>query len=755
MITRLKIIIRGVVQGVGFRPFIFRLASEMGITGFVSNSTSGVLVEAEGEKDILDKFSLRIKNEKPLHSSIHGMELCFLDAAGYSKFEIAPSSISAVSEIFILPDIAVCDDCLKELFDPGNRRYRYPFINCTNCGPRFSIIESFPYDRINTSMKFFEMCDDCRKEYEDTADRRFHAQPTACPVCGPEITLMTSSKEILSRNYSALSDTAGLIKSGKIVALKGLGGYQLIVDALNDDAVLLLRQRKNREEKPFAIMTRNLPMSSDLCEISDLEKNLLCSPESPVVLLKKKNGRDVSKYAAPGNPYLGIMHPYTPLHHLLLSETDSPVIATSGNLSEEPMCINEDEAFSRLNKIADFFLVHNRGIVRSVDDSVIRIVKGREMIIRRARGYAPLPLPVKKSVKSFIALGGHSKNTISIKKDDNIFVSQHIGDLENKETEDYLIRTIKDLSEIYEIDPGYIIHDLHPNYATTRIAGDFDKKKMAVQHHHAHAAACYYENQLSGSCLAVCWDGTGYGSDNTIWGGEFFIFDGYDFKHTARLKNFLIQGGGKGIRDIKRAAAGVLYDIFKENTFKKIKRFNFLRETENLKLIINILEKNINCFSTTSTGRLIDAVSFFLNLSSYSNFEGEAAMRLEFSADAGIKENYPFHINSEEILIIDWHPMIENILSDIKDGVTPGKISAKFHNTLVKIIVTAAMMINEKKVILTGGCFQNMYLLNSVIERLREINFTPYWHQRVPTNDGGISFGQAAYAAAILEEKGN
>jgi len=332
---------------------------------------------------------------------------------------------------------------------------------------------------------------------------------------------------------------------------------------------------------------------------------------------------------------------------------------------------------------------------------------------------------------------------------------RHIGDLENRETEEYLNRTIKDLSEIYEIEPEYIIHDLHPGYTTTKIAAGIDKKKIAVQHHHAHAAACYYENQLSGSCLAVCWDGTGYGSDNKIWGGEFFLFDGYEFKHTAQLKNFRIQGGGKGIRDIKRSAAGVLYDIYKENTIKKIKRSGFLQEAGNLKLIISVLEKDINCFSTSSAGRLIDAVSFFLNLCSYSHFEGEAAMKLEFSADTGVKENYPFNINNEEILVIDWHPAMEYILSDIKDGVPPGKISAKFHNTLVRMIITTAMMINEKRAVLSGGCFQNMYLLNAVIEKLREVNFIPYWHQRIPTNDGGISFGQAAYAAEVLDNKKN
>ncbi|RPI66137.1 MAG: carbamoyltransferase HypF, partial [Ignavibacteriales bacterium] len=567
----------------------------------------------------------------------------------------------------------------------------------------------------------------------------------------PEVNLLNSSGELISKSGSAISETIELLKQGKVIALKGLGGYQLIAEAYNYRAVSLLRQRKNREEKPFAIMAKDISMADDLCEINELEKRLLCSPESPVVLLKKKKGKNELESAAPGNPYLGIMLPYTPLHHLILRGIDAPVIATSGNISEEPMCINETEAFKKLNKIADYFLVHNRGIIRAVDDSVARVVKGREMIIRRARGYAPLPFQTNKKSKTFIALGANLKNTFSMKKGNNIFVSQHLGDLENKETEDYLRKTIKDFTDIYNIEPDYIIHDLHPEYATTGIAKEFNKETISVQHHYAHAAACYYENQVQGNCLSVCWDGTGYGTDGTIWGGEFLLYDGKEIKPAAQFKQFTIPGGGQAIKDIKRSAAGILFDIYGENTLRKIKRLNFIPDADNIITFLQLLEKNINCFKTSSAGRLIDAVSFLLKASSYSHFEGEAAMQLEFLAAPGIKDSYPFHINKNEILIIDWHPVIENLLVDIKEEVPPGNISAKFHNTLLNIITTAALIINEKKVILTGGCFQNMYLLNGAIDKLKEKNFNPYWHQRIPTNDGGISFGQAAYAAAILD----
>jgi hydrogenase maturation protein HypF len=755
MKTRVEIFIRGVVQGVGFRPFVYRTAENLGLKGFVRNSLSGVIIEAEGERETVDVFLLRIKEDKPKLASIHGMEFSFLDTAGYTEFEVLESISGGGTEALILPDIAVCEDCVKELFDKNNRRYLYPFINCTNCGPRFTIIQSLPYDRLNTTMNAFEMCKCCWEEYENPADRRFHAQPVACAECGPSIKLVGRSGELIQNGDSVISEAVKELRSGKIIALKGLGGYQLLADGGNDDAVNLLRQRKNRETKPFAIMVTDLSMAAGLCEADEFEKRLLTSPESPVVLLKKKSGINLSAAIAPGNPYLGIMLPYTPLHHLVMREFSSPLIATSGNLSEEPMCISEYEALNRLSAIADYFLLHNRGIVRAVDDSVVRVVKGREMIIRRARGYAPLPIPVKSgNSRNIIALGGQMKNTISVVKGNNIFISQHLGDLDNLETEIYMKNTINDLSKIYDAEADHLVHDLHPGYSSTRISNNLNIESTAVQHHHAHAAACYFENQMEGECLAVCWDGTGYGIDGTIWGGEFFLFDGKKFRHAAQIKQFSIPGGDKAIRDIRRSAAGLLYDIYGEGVIKKISRLALPDNGDGLENFLTLLSKNINCFRTSSAGRLIDGVSWLLNLSTFSKFEGESAMKLEFEIARGITDYYPFDITEGEVLEINWHPIIKKILSDTRNKIPKGVVSAKFHNTLIQIIFTLALMLNRKKVLLSGGCFQNMYILNGVIDKLEGVNITPYWHQRIPTNDGGISFGQAAFVSAVLEKKG-
>jgi hydrogenase maturation protein HypF len=750
MKARVQISIRGVVQGVGFRPFIFRLAEHFDLKGFVRNSVSGVTIEAEGNKKDLEDFLLKVKDEKPSLASIQGMEFSFLDPVGYNEFKVLESSVNGVTDAFILPDIALCTDCLEELFDKNNRRYLYPFINCTNCGPRYSIIESLPYDRANTSMKSFIMCKECREEYDNPSDRRFHAQPVACHNCGPYIKLLDKTGEMISERKDVIGAIISLLDSGKIIALKGLGGYQLIVNAENDKAIDLLRERKQRATKPFAVMVKDIPMAEQLCELNELEKRLLTSPESPVVLIRKKRNAVISDYAAPGNPYLGIMLPYTPLHHMIMQQTDYPIIATSGNLSEEPMCINEYEAFNRLQNIADFFLIHNRSIVRAVDDSVVRIVKGREMIIRRARGYAPLPLSLKKeSAKKFIALGGQLKNSISLVKGENIIVSQHLGDLENNETEEYVKRTINDLLNMYDAEADIILHDLHPGYTSTRIANEMKGEKYGIQHHQAHAAACYFENQVEGKCLAVVWDGTGYGTDRTIWGGEFFQFNGREFLHSCRLKQFIIPGGDSAIKDIKRSAAGVLYSLYGDKMIKKVRR---LSEDAGIELepFNSLLNKNLNCFTTSSMGRLFDAAAYLLGVSRHSYFEGESAMLLEFSIEPGIKDNYPFEISNEGLMIIDWHPLFEKLLFELREKIPHRIIAAKFHNTLIKMIVTVALILNEKKVVLSGGCFQNIYLLNGVIEKLKETGITPYWHQRIPANDGGISFGQASLAATIL-----
>ncbi|MFA6026784.1 MAG: carbamoyltransferase HypF [Ignavibacteriaceae bacterium] len=751
MIQRVSIVIRGAVQGVGFRPFIYRLATELHLKGFVLNSPTGVFIEAESEKEILNVFLLRIEKEKPVHAIIQSMEFSFLDATGYTQFEIRESESNGKTSAFILPDIAVCDDCLKEMFDPNNRRYLYPFINCTNCGPRFSIIESLPYDRPNTSMKIFKMCDDCKKEYLDPLDRRFHAQPIACPNCGPHVELLTPSGLVLSKNNNAILQTAEKIFHGKIVALKGLGGYQLICRADDENVITLLRKRKNREGKPFALMFPDFGSVKNICEVFPFEERLLKSPEAPIVLLKRKekgNQELVHDSIALGNPMFGVMLPYTPLHHLLLRELQIPVIATSGNLSEEPMCISEEEAFQRLKNIADYFLIHNRPIVRHVDDSIVRVILEREMIMRRARGYAPLPVELNCEMEdeTYLAVGGHLKNTVALSSGKNVFVSQHIGDLSTQEAFSAFQNVVDDFKKLYEAKDVHVVADLHPDYLSTKFAKSNFENVTFVQHHQAHVASCYAENKLDGTALGVSWDGTGYGLDGTIWGGEFYHFDGTSFQHVAQFRKFPLPGGDLAIKEPKRSAVGLLYEIFGEEIFNKqndvLKHFS---EQEKI-ILLQMLKNKINSPLTSSVGRLFDAVAFLTGIKQTASYEGEAAMMLEFAAAPNISNCYSFDLLPGEVLIIDWRKVIETILNEMKNKTSSKIISAKFHNTLVEIICSVAEKSHEEKIVLSGGVFQNAYLLENAVHRLRTRGFKPYWHQRIPTNDGGISLGQIAVA---------
>lgn len=773
MKQRFQILIQGAVQGVGFRPFIYKLAEELNFNGIISNSVKGVSIDIEGDESLLNEFVKRIKTDKPKLSHITTFEINRLEVNGYDDFKIIESDSRGDPETIILPDIAVCDECLAEMFDPSNRRFLYPFINCTNCGPRYSIIESLPYDRQNTSMKKFDMCEECKAEYENPLDRRFHAQPIACPKCGPQVQLLNQNWNLICEKEDAISEAVQKIKEGKIIALKGLGGFQLIVSAGNDIAVKRLRERKHRDEKPFAVMFPSFKMVKHICDLSDVEEQILISPESPIVLLKKKSGiqypapssppvRDailhppngqaassISEFIAPNNPYLGVMIPYTPLHHLIMKELGEPVIATSGNISEEPMCIDKDESIERLSGIADYFLIHNRPIIRPVDDSVVRIVRDELMILRRARGYSPLPLSIRNATEEdFVCVGGHLKNTVSVKKGNEIFISQHIGDLMNTESEKYFRNTISDLKGMYKVHPMYFVHDLHPDYSSTKYCLTQYVKTIPVQHHLAHVAACFEENKLVNKCFAVCWDGTGYGFDGTIWGGEFFTYSVEDFNRAAHFKQFRIPGGDAAVKDTRRSLSGILYEIFGNDIpFSKL---NSAASENDLRLFTQMLNKNLNCFATTSAGRIFDAVSSLLNICGKSSYEGQAAMMLEFVADKKILTHYDFAIKNNTTLILDWQPMFEQMLNDIVRGLEVSVVSAKFHNTLVEIIISLSRRVGLKDVVLTGGCFQNVFLLERTIERLIEEGFNPYWNKSVPTNDGGISFGQAVFANHIL-----
>ncbi len=761
---RLQILIKGAVQGVGFRPFIFRLAESLNLKGYVINSSSGITIEVESSEKILKEFIKRIQTEKPAHSIIVSFEYYYLDRIGYNSFEIRKSKSNGEISALILPDLCVCEDCLKEMNNPNDRRYLYPFINCTNCGPRFSIIEKLPYDRPNTSMKKFEMCDECKQEYENPLNRRFHAQPIACPNCGPHLALWDSAGTVILLHNLALLEAAKKIKEGNIIALKGMGGFQLVADARNDFAIQKLREKKHRDEKPFALMFPNIDMVKSECNVSDLELSNLLSPESPIVLLKRKNDNTtnqsvISKIAAPQNPYLGIMLPYTPLHHLLMRELEFPIVATSGNLSEEPMCIDEYEALDRLKNIADFYLVHNRPIVRHVDDSIVKSVNNRRMILRRARGFAPLPLQINdqnvtNKDEVILAVGGHLKNTIAIKKGSNIFVSQHIGDLSSNESYSTFKRTIADFEEMYRAKPEVIVSDMHPEYLSTKFAVSTNLPLSEVQHHYAHIAACRLENQIEGEALGISWDGTGFGLDKSILGGEFFYSSDSDYKHIAQFRKFRLPGGESAIKEPRRTACGLLHEIYGDNFIDYLpKNFKEVFSENDLLLIKKILSKKINSPQTSSVGRLFDAVSSLLNICNISNYEGQAAMMLEFAADEKELCEYPFQILEEKVSIIDWQSTLENILTDLSKHAHNSIISARFHNTLAKIILTIAEKFKLKKIILSGGCFQNSSLTEKTIKILEDRRFHVYWHQRIPPNDGGISVGQiAAYLSSKVSD---
>jgi hydrogenase maturation protein HypF len=751
----MRIAIRGAVQGVGFRPFIYRLASEMNLTGWVRNSPQGVFIEAEGEKAVLEPFLLRLQKEKPAPSFIQSLEFSFLDPVGFSGFEIRSSELAGAKSALILPDIATCTECLAEVLDPNNRRYRYPFTNCTHCGPRFTIIESLPYDRPNTSMKAFEMCPDCWREYEAPGNRRFHAQPNACPVCGPRLQLWDPSGQMLSSGDGALMETVEALGKGKIVAIKGLGGFHLMADARNERTVEMLRYRKHREEKPFALMYPSLEQVEADCRISELEARLLNSAESPIVLLEGRNHSSsaIAHLAAPGNPCLGVMLPYTPLHHLLMKELRFPVIATSGNLSDEPICIDEREALARLSGIADLFLVHNRPIVRHVDDSIVRVVLGRELVLRRARGYAPLPLRCERALPDILAVGGHLKNTIAVTVDHNIFISQHIGDLENNEASEAFQKVIRSFRHLYRIDPVRVVADMHPDYLSTKFARECGIPLLSVQHHYAHVAACMAENELDGRVLGVSWDGTGYGLDGTVWGGEFLLTDERAFSRAGFFRRFRLPGGAQAVKEPRRTALGVLYEVLGESLFdrKDLSPVRFFSEDE-ISVLAQMLRKGIHSPQTTSAGRLFDAVASIAGRRQFIQYEGQAAMELEFAVGSEkTEETYPLALTGrKEGIVVDWEPLIRAVLRDTASAISLARISKKFHNTLVEIILEVARRIAEERVVLTGGCFQNKVLLEGAVRRLEAEGFRPYWHQRVPPNDGGISLGQIVAASRLL-----
>jgi len=750
--ARLRVVIRGVVQGVGFRPFVWRLATDLGLAGWVANAPAGVVLEVEGPARSLAEFLDRLPREKPARAILQGLEQAVLDPVGDESFEIRESHTGGPAATLVLPDIATCAECLREIFDPRDRRFRYPFANCTHCGPRYTIIESLPYDRPRTTMRTFPMCDRCRTEYEDPRDRRFHAQPTACPRCGPRLELRDAGGRVIAEQHEALYRVARSVAEGQIAAVKGVGGFHLVVDATNEAAVRRLRARKSREEKPFALLYPSVAAVRAGAEVSALEELLLTSPEAPIVLLKRRQGacaRIVAPSVAPQNPYLGVMLPSNPLQHLLLAELDLPIVATSGNRSEEPIAIDNREAEERLSGVADVFLMHDRPIARPVDDSIVRVIADRATILRRARGYAPLPIRLGRSIGPALAVGAHMKGAVAVSVGSDAIVSQHLGNLESAPSLERFHQTIRDLCDFPSLRPARVACDFHPDYPSTRFAEGFGAEVVRVQHHHAHVLACMAENELDPPVLGVAWDGTGYGSDGTVWGGEFLRVTAGGFERVAHLRRFRLPGGEKAVVEPRRAALGILFEIFGEDLPEDLAPVRAFTPGERASLVA-MLCKGVHAPLTSSAGRLFDAVAALLDLHQRSSFEGQAAMALEHAIDGyETQERYDGgweDCDGSENLRDpgDWEPIVRGVIADLRRGAPAGRAAARFHNSLVEAIVSVALRTGEQRVALTGGCFQNRYLTERTVQRLREEGFRPYWHQRVPPNDGGIALGQLA-----------
>ena len=755
------------VQGVGFRPFLFGLAKKYNLNGEVSNTSSGVLVIVEGSPENIEHFINDIYHKSPLLASVTRIESSEAEFQSFSLFQIVKSSASSSRTALISPDVTVCPDCLAEMKDPCNRRYEYPFINCTNCGPRYTIIEDIPYDRPKTSMKIFKMCAQCQHEYDDPLDRRFHAQPNACVECGPKV-FLTDNKgnQIESDSQDSITLAAQYLNQGKIIAVKGLGGFHLACDASSQDAVKNLRQRKMRPHKPFALMAQSASILFDHVHVSSREKELLESYHRPVVLLNKKNIKNnhihgLAPDVAPFNKNLGIMLPYTPLHYLLLEKGPGVLVMTSGNRSGEPLSIDNRDALDAFSHIADYFLLHNRDIYFRADDSIAMIQSGKSRFIRRSRGYAPLPVFLNKKMPKILGCGAELKNTVCLTRDDSVFLSQHIGDLENVKVFGFYKNTIDHLKDILDIQPEVIAYDMHPGYMSTDYArAQNNVKKIAVQHHHAHAVACMAENGLDEEVIALTLDGTGYGTDGHIWGGEILLCTQRAFKRKAHLSYIKMPGGDAAVLEPWRMAASVLYQAFGKDFLDM--DIPYIKEMEKAKLsfLTRMMEKNLNSPLTSSAGRLFDAVASLLCIRHKISHESQAAMELEAIAEEDLTDDiYGFDIGQNEnddrdgSFEIDMMACIRQITRDLKLNESPERISSKFHNTIVQAFVAAAIRVSKetdiRKIVLSGGVFNNGYILNRMVRTLEENNLKVYTHTKVPTGDGGICLGQAVVAAAL------
>jgi hydrogenase maturation protein HypF len=728
---RIRVDLRGIVQGVGFRPFVHNLALQLNLAGYVLNSSAGLVAEVEGDPPALDAFVAALKENPPPLAWIQEMQIQELPAAGEAAFTIRASVAETGEFALVSPDVATCNDCFRDFTAPANRRFGYAFTNCTNCGPRYTIIRDIPYDRPHTTMAAFQMCAACQAEYDDPRDRRFHAQPNACPDCGPSLS-------------AALEEARRRLAAGEILAIKGLGGFHLACDARNSAAVRLLRDRKRRSDKPFALMARDLAAVESICAVSGADRRALLGPRRPIVILQRQT-EDLPDAIAPGNRTIGVMLPYTPLHHLLFTGAPySLLVMTSGNLSEEPIVVSNAGAHARLAGVADWFLTHNRDIYMRTDDSVVRTFEGAERVLRRSRGFAPQTLDLGRRVPELLAAGAELKNTFCLTKGRHAILSQHIGDLENYETLVFFEETLANLQKLFRVQPRAVAYDLHPQYLSTRYALALPGlPKFGVQHHHAHIAACMAENGLSGEVIGVAFDGTGYGADGAIWGGEFLVARYSGFERRAHLRYVPLAGGDSAVRQPWRSALAYLIDA----------RFEGVPENH-VRVVRRMIESGVNTVPTSSCGRLFDAVAAIIGLRTVVNFEAQAAIELETIAEHGITARYPFEIEAGPPWQIDFRPTVAHIAREAAEGQPRPSISAKFHNTLAQAIVETCRRIRGEtslsRVCLSGGTFQNMRLLALAVAGLRGAGFEVFLHSKVPPNDGGIALGQAAIAAELM-----
>ncbi|ARE86175.1 carbamoyltransferase HypF [Clostridium formicaceticum] len=744
---RYMIKIFGIVQGVGYRPYIYNHAKLFNIKGWVSNQGSAVTLDIEGEKEAIKGFLIKIIKNPPNLSTIEKIKLLPKEYKGYIDFQIKSSSYDEKELKFIGMDVATCHECLEEIFNIDNPRYHYPFTNCTTCGPRYSILRKLPYDRNHTTMDTFQMCPSCRGEYNDPGDRRFHAQPNCCPNCGPSLSLLTNKgREVLCTD--PIEKTIDLLHTGKIVAIKGLGGYHLACDAKNQEAIKTLRKRKNRPHKPFALMVKDIEIARKLCMINEIEEKILLSNKRPIVLLEKKGSKTLSDEIAPNIKKLGVILPYTPLHYLLFQGAITILVMTSGNGSSAPIQYENHEAIEKLGRIADYFLIHNRDIHIPVEDSVVKVVNDQETLVRRARGYTPFTLTINITQEA-LALGAEEKSTFCAAQNQYGYMSQYLGDLKDFDTYGIYEKAIGNLVSLLGLKPKIIAHDFNTSYLSSQYAETLAGKKVAVQHHHAHMVSCMVEHNLFCPVIGVVFDGTGLGTDDKIWGGEFFVGARENFIRVGHLKYVTIHGGNKAIKEPWRIAISYLHAI--NYKYKKV-----LREIDekSIHTVIQALEQNFNCFESSSVGRLFDCVAALLNLRQRITYDAQAAIELENILEPSVKEYYSYNIGEENgVYQIDYKSILMGVLKDIEKEVHPSSISAKFHNTIGKVTLELISRIKERyhinRVVLSGGVFENTYLLTYIVKGLEKKDCDVYYHRQIPTNDSGIAVGQLGVVAAI------